>query len=651
MRDKPDAQPTSSSDASPEGRLDSWKEIAAYLSRGIRTVQRWEREEGLPVHRLVHEKRGSIYARKDELAAWWESRRQTLANPVAGEPAGAPTPRLERITRSAATTSWPAISSDARLLAYVSDAGQDGTPPQIWIQQIGGAAMRLTSGEREYSNLSFSPDDTRIVFTAADATGQHVYEIPALGGELRLLKSSTSSACWSPDAQWLAYVPLDGSGIRIAARGGLGFRTIGSALVDITCLTWLPDGRCLMVQARPNREREPDWWVVPADGSSPADTGVNRRLREKGTFPLPGTAAWVEDSLVFAGVGAVGVNLYRQRFAARSLQLTGPTEQLTVGNESSSSPAAANGRVVIVSSGVATNLFSLPIDENGLAQGSLRRMTRGPGPIGYLTVTRDFRRLAYFAARIGEGDVLVRDLTTGEEKIAPHGSAGGKGYPAISPTGRQLAYGMRMQDRRPIFIADLDAGSVRTLGEDCNGRPREWIDERFLIIERFGRLNAIAVIDTVTAEQHDVLTSTDRSFRNPRLSPDGAWLAFDTMRPGEPPAVMIARFTRDALIAEPECILVDQMSSHPFWSTDGQKLYYVPTGANAMIRTAVRAQHVSGESGNPDGNPLAVYSSTEMVMPAFLPGTAPLALPGQILLVLGDFRGDIWMLDLNAGQR
>ena len=38
-------------------------------------------------------------------------------------------------------------------------------------------------------------------------------------------------------------------------------------------------------------------------------------------------------------------------------------------------------------------------------------------------------------------------------------------------------------------------------------------------------------------------------------------------------------------------------------------------------------------------------------MPAFLPGTAPLAIPGQILFVLGDFRGDIWMMDLNAGQR
>jgi hypothetical protein len=30
-------------------RLDSWKEIAAHLKRDVRTVQRWEKEHGLPV--------------------------------------------------------------------------------------------------------------------------------------------------------------------------------------------------------------------------------------------------------------------------------------------------------------------------------------------------------------------------------------------------------------------------------------------------------------------------------------------------------------------------------------------------------------------------------------------------------------------------
>ena len=60
------------------GRLDSWKEIAAYLGRSERTVRRWEEHEGLPVHRLAHEKRGSIYAYRAELDAWWTSRKQEI---------------------------------------------------------------------------------------------------------------------------------------------------------------------------------------------------------------------------------------------------------------------------------------------------------------------------------------------------------------------------------------------------------------------------------------------------------------------------------------------------------------------------------------------------------------------------------------------
>lgn len=59
-------------------RLDSWKEIAGYLSRGTRTVQRWEREAGLPVHRLQHEKLGSVYAWPAELDAWWRGRGSQL---------------------------------------------------------------------------------------------------------------------------------------------------------------------------------------------------------------------------------------------------------------------------------------------------------------------------------------------------------------------------------------------------------------------------------------------------------------------------------------------------------------------------------------------------------------------------------------------
>ena len=54
--------------------LDSWKEIAAYLQREIRTVQRWEKSEGLPVHRHYHQKMGTVFAYKEEIDEWSHSR-------------------------------------------------------------------------------------------------------------------------------------------------------------------------------------------------------------------------------------------------------------------------------------------------------------------------------------------------------------------------------------------------------------------------------------------------------------------------------------------------------------------------------------------------------------------------------------------------
>jgi TolB-like protein len=59
-------------------RLDSWKEVAAYLKRGARTVQRWEREKALPVHRLRPDKLGSVFAFKSELDTWWSNHAAVL---------------------------------------------------------------------------------------------------------------------------------------------------------------------------------------------------------------------------------------------------------------------------------------------------------------------------------------------------------------------------------------------------------------------------------------------------------------------------------------------------------------------------------------------------------------------------------------------
>jgi tetratricopeptide (TPR) repeat protein len=59
-----------------EQRLDGWKRIAAYLNRDVRTVRRWEKNEGLPVRRVMHDKLATVYAYPSELDNWLAARGQ-----------------------------------------------------------------------------------------------------------------------------------------------------------------------------------------------------------------------------------------------------------------------------------------------------------------------------------------------------------------------------------------------------------------------------------------------------------------------------------------------------------------------------------------------------------------------------------------------
>src|SRR5260370_12419567 len=75
---------------SPEGsplpgkKLDSWGEIASYLGREVRTVQRLEGTEDLPVHRHEHKKKSTVYAYTGELDAWIKNR-QPKDDPVSAD--------------------------------------------------------------------------------------------------------------------------------------------------------------------------------------------------------------------------------------------------------------------------------------------------------------------------------------------------------------------------------------------------------------------------------------------------------------------------------------------------------------------------------------------------------------------------------------
>jgi len=65
-----------------------------------------------------------------------------------------------------------------------------------------------------------------------------------------------------------------------------------------------------------------------------------------------------------------------------------------------------------------------------------------------------------------------------------------------------------------------------------------------------------------------------------------------------------------------------------------------------LFRSAVRARYFASD-GLVDGAPIPVFASNDMLMPAYIPGTTPIATPDHIILVLGDFRGDVWIMDLD----
>jgi Tol biopolymer transport system component len=213
-------------------RLDSWKEIAAYLKRSVRTVMRWEREEGLPVHRHLHTKSGTVYAYTAELDAWWTERGKQLDSrqgaeseraaggyrlwTVAGVAAlsaalfaaswfvmsrrsGVPAMTLLPLTTFPGTEGPPSLSPDGNQVAF--ERGGD-----IFVKQVDGEAIvQITATSEPESSPTWSPDGRQIAFTRGD---RGIFVISPLGGGERKVADTRTplllkSMAWMPDGKTL----------------------------------------------------------------------------------------------------------------------------------------------------------------------------------------------------------------------------------------------------------------------------------------------------------------------------------------------------------------------------------------------------------------------------------------------------------------
>ena len=241
-----------------EARLESWKEIGAYLQRDSTTARRWEKEEGLPVHRHSHKSRSSVYAYASEIDAWRAGRK------VAPEPV--PPRPLWKIPTFALTM----------LLCLVMVG--NGVRPQIASAQGTQAARQIWSGEGVDDTGSPSFDGRYLSFTDWE-TGDLAIRDLLSGNQRRLTSNPTRYSDgysfrpkMSRDGRQIAFSQIKTSGVdlRLIGADGSKLRTLyaNREFSYLEPAGFQPDGKAVLTVLNATNEADKIALISVADGSA-----------------------------------------------------------------------------------------------------------------------------------------------------------------------------------------------------------------------------------------------------------------------------------------------------------------------------------------------------------------------------------------------
>ena len=349
-------------------RLDSWKEIASYLNRSEKTVRRWEESEGLPVHRLPHEKRSSVYAYTDELDTWWESRKSQDATDI--DPSDEESPALEN---------EPVIGGE--------------TPPPRSVTSISSGR----TGNRDETQVDLAPSRVRFNVKALVgclllliAVGILIFLSPARHSQMQSSQTQTVTTtvktfplmtfpgeieglALSPDASQIAFTwngpNLAKWDIYVQQIGGnrpLQITHTQSGM--ITGVSWSPDGR-LLAFGRCGDGNRGALYTIPALG------GPERELTDVACDWGEAQAFWTPDgqSLVFSDSCTAGGSLGIAVFTLTTMQkrcLAAPDSNTVDMEDPTVSPDGTTVAFARTSTLRVGDIFSVPF-----RGGSVRRLT------------------------------------------------------------------------------------------------------------------------------------------------------------------------------------------------------------------------------------------------------------------------------------
>jgi Tol biopolymer transport system component len=519
-----EASPSTSPTARPpEDRLDSWKEIAAYLNRDVTTVQRWEKREEMPVHRHLHNRMGSVYAFPAELDAWARGRNlramqengtdASSANLRALTPPSA-TPKVlsrrrfvlllaavgaalaigasfwfqlteyfwrspianahfQTVTDFDGVEQAAAVSRDGHFVAFLSD--RDGQM-DVWVTQVGsGQFHNLTHGSAlelvnpSIRTLGFSPDGSLVTFWTRKQNGSSgedisIWAVPTLGGEPRPYLEGAAEFDWSRDGSRLAYhTPEPGDPLFVtdgSRRSEDRPIFTASAGLHSHFPVWAPDSAFIYFVHGSLPDKLDVWRIPPAGGSPEKITSNNGRV----THPV----LLNRRTLLYLASDADGSGpwLYSMDVEHRvPHRLTSGLDRYT------SLAASADGRRLAVTL-ARTNrtLWRLRLADSS---GEISATARIP-----LTTSTGF------SPRLGPGYLLYVFATGTSDSIwkVAHETAtelwncqGGRifGGPAISPDGRSVAFSVRQHGLTLLYAMHADGTNARIVTDslDLQGAP------------------------------------------------------------------------------------------------------------------------------------------------------------------------------------
>lgn len=552
-------------------RLESWKEIAVHLNRGVRTVQRWEQAEGLPVHRLPHEKRGSVYAYPEELDAWWNTRGSQLSDRVETAPIDEPVPgppvSPKRSRMPYLFWALFILSTAAALLLWLTHS-RSTTGPMAKL-------VPLTSYPGTEDHAAFSPDGSRIAFSwrpdDGSPVGVYTQVIGASGAPL-LLASHAFAPAWAPDGRFVSFLRdnPDGRSVTlflVPALGGTERRLSALELPKFVWLSpiqvWTPDGKGIVA---PDRSVPGQPFALTAFS---VETGERRRI----THPPPGiigdtAPAISSDGREFAFIRsdamAVG-DLFAQAMPSETSSILEPKRITRLGWQILDLLRKGDSRELLFTARRegAKRLWRISLDRPGVPV-----LVDGIGLVGnHLAMSSKGDRLAYCDSQL-DPDIWRQDIPETGQAIPPVvslvSSTRREWNVRISPDGRKLAFASNRTGSYEIWVADSDGNhpaQLTSFDGPLTGTPRWSPDSSQLAFDSVVNGNADIYVVNAGGGKARRLTNESSEDIVPSWSRDGQWVYFISNRSGPnqlwkmsasggSPAVQITRGgARDALEA------------------------------------------------------------------------------------------------------